>query len=141
MLQSYSLINTVSKISGISEWVFIQLAPPELYVIKYGLVRNSQNDFLSQYRIDYLSTNNLHKIIFNILDHSQHWPEKESLYLSPNYSFQAAWDSQTTTGLAKLLGKKKWGWDIRFTQAVFWIKMTKYIVGDIFSSGRVCIFL
>ena len=56
MLQSYSLINTVSKISGISEWVFIQLAPPELYVIKYGLVRNSQNDFLSQYRIDYLST-------------------------------------------------------------------------------------
>ena len=108
MLQSYSLINTVSKISGISEGVLIQLAPPELYVIKYGLVQNSQNNFLTQYRIDYFS-NNLLKTIFNILDHSQHWPEKESLYLSPNYSFQAAWDSQMTTDQAKLLGKKKMG--------------------------------
>ena len=45
-----------------------------------------------------------------------------------------------TTGQAKLLGKKKWGLDMRFTQAVFWIKMKKYIVGDIFSSGRVTLY-
>ena len=40
-----------------------------------------------------------------------YWPEKESLYLSPNYSFQAAWPSQLVTGWSKQLGKKNWGWD------------------------------
>ena len=40
-----------------------------------------------------------------------HWPEKESSYLSPNYSSQAAWAGQSATGWSKQLGKKNWGWD------------------------------
>ena len=43
----------------------------------------------------------------------KHWLEKESSYLSPNYSFQAAWAGQTATGWPKLLGKNNWGWDTR----------------------------
>ena len=32
-----------------------------------------------------------------------HWPEKESSYLSPNYSFQAAWANQSANGQSKKL--------------------------------------
>ena len=39
------------------------------------------------------------------------WPEKESSYLSPNYSFQAAWAGQMATGRSKQHGKNDGGWD------------------------------
>ena len=49
---------------------------------------------------------------FSLTHSLKYWPEKEGLYLSPNYSFQAAWAGyMTTASRPKLLGKKNWGWD------------------------------
>ena len=42
-----------------------------------------------------------------------HWQEKESSYLSPNYSFQAAWTGQTAIVWSKQLGRNNNDWDIR----------------------------
>ena len=104
---SYLSCNTT-----ISQQFWFKRIPHALYFSQYKWLSVHGTIPLS-YSILAFNGRTDHQIHYRAHPALLHWREKESLYLSPNLSFQAALASQMVTGRSKQHGKTNWDWDMR----------------------------